>query len=93
MQDAFQPIPGLINCAGVTGRWGLLSYAQNDRSKVYMIYSGRFLLFYLGWSNGSSESEKVQRVWQNLVMQVSTFCVVYQHTYVLEIAVTDIPMY
>ena len=23
-QDAFQPIPGFINCAGVTGRWGLL---------------------------------------------------------------------
>ena len=29
VQDAFQPIPGLINCTGVTGRWGLLSHAQN----------------------------------------------------------------
>ena len=29
VQDAFQPIPGLISCAGVTGRWGLLSHAQN----------------------------------------------------------------
>ena len=27
--NAFRPIPGLINCAGVTGRWKLLSYAQN----------------------------------------------------------------
>ena len=24
VQDAFRPIPGLISCAGVTGRWGLL---------------------------------------------------------------------
>ena len=23
-QDTFRPIPGLINCAGVTGGWGLL---------------------------------------------------------------------
>ena len=28
-KDAFRPIPGLISCAGVTGRWGLLSHAQN----------------------------------------------------------------
>ena len=28
-QGAFQPIPDLISCAGVTGRWGLLSHAQN----------------------------------------------------------------
>ena len=28
-QDAFRPIPGLISCAGVTRRWGLLSHAQN----------------------------------------------------------------
>ena len=28
-QDAFRPIPGLIRCAGVTGRWGLLCHAQN----------------------------------------------------------------
>ena len=27
-QDVFQPIPGLISCAGVTGRWGVLSHAQ-----------------------------------------------------------------
>ena len=27
--DAFQPIPGLISCTEVTGRWGLLSPAQN----------------------------------------------------------------
>ena len=26
-QDGFWPIPGLISCAGVTGRWGLLSGA------------------------------------------------------------------
>ena len=26
---AKSPIPGLISCAGVTGRWGLLSHAQN----------------------------------------------------------------
>ena len=25
----FWPIPGLISCFGVTGRWGLLSHAQN----------------------------------------------------------------
>ena len=29
VQDVVRPIPGLINCAGVTGRWGLLSRAQN----------------------------------------------------------------
>ena len=28
-QDAIWPIPGLISCTGVTGRWGLLSCAQN----------------------------------------------------------------
>ena len=28
-QDAFQAIPGLISCAGVTRRWGVLSHAQN----------------------------------------------------------------
>ena len=28
-QDAFRPIPGLISCAGVTGRWELLYHAQN----------------------------------------------------------------
>ena len=28
-QDAFRPTPGLISCTGVTGRWGLLSHAQN----------------------------------------------------------------
>ena len=28
MQDAFQPTPGLISYAGVTGRWGLLSRAR-----------------------------------------------------------------
>ena len=25
----FKPIVGLISCTGVTGKWGLLSYAQN----------------------------------------------------------------
>ena len=30
VQDTLQPIPGLISCAGVTGRWGLLSHAQNE---------------------------------------------------------------
>ena len=25
----FRPLPGLISGAGVTGRWGLLSHAQN----------------------------------------------------------------
>ena len=29
VQDVFQPIPGVISCAGVTGRWGLLSHTQN----------------------------------------------------------------
>ena len=28
-EDHTQPIPGLISCAGVSGRWGLLSHAQN----------------------------------------------------------------
>ena len=28
-QDAFRLIPGLISCTRVTGRWGLLSHAQN----------------------------------------------------------------
>ena len=29
VQNTFQSIPGLISCAGVTGRWGLLAHAQN----------------------------------------------------------------
>ena len=29
VQDTFRPIPGIISCAGVTGRWGLLTHAQN----------------------------------------------------------------
>ena len=29
VKDAFQPIPVLISCTEVTGRWGLLSHAQN----------------------------------------------------------------
>ena len=29
VQDTFQPILGLISCAGMTGRWGLLPHAQN----------------------------------------------------------------
>ena len=29
VQNAFRPIPGLISCAGVIGRWWLLSCAQN----------------------------------------------------------------
>ena len=29
VQNIFQPIPGLINCTGVTGRWGLLPHVQN----------------------------------------------------------------
>ena len=28
-QDAFQPMPGLISCAGVTRKWGLPYHAQN----------------------------------------------------------------
>ena len=28
-QDTFRPIPGLISCTGLTGKWGLVSYAQN----------------------------------------------------------------
>ena len=32
-QDKFQPNPGLISCAGVTGRWGLLSNAM-----VYVVH-------------------------------------------------------
>ena len=31
MQGVFRPIPGLISCAGVARRWGLLSYVQNDQ--------------------------------------------------------------
>ena len=27
MEDTFQPIPGLISCAGVTRRWGLPYHA------------------------------------------------------------------
>ena len=33
--DVFQQIPGLISCAGVTGRWGLLSHAQNTVRCLY----------------------------------------------------------
>ena len=29
-QDTFRPIPDLISCSGVTGRWGLLSLAQSE---------------------------------------------------------------
>ena len=28
MQDVFRPIPGLLSCARVTGRWGLLYHAR-----------------------------------------------------------------
>ena len=28
VQDTVQPIPGLIGCAGVTGKWGLPSRTQ-----------------------------------------------------------------
>ena len=29
VQNAFQSIPSLISCAGVTGRWELISHSQN----------------------------------------------------------------
>ena len=29
VQNAFQSIPNLISCAGVTGRWELISHSQN----------------------------------------------------------------
>ena len=35
VQDMFQPIPGLISCAGVTGRWGLLSHAKCHQAYQY----------------------------------------------------------
>ena len=34
VQDTIQPISGLISCPGVTGRWGLLSHAQNTYTFV-----------------------------------------------------------
>ena len=34
VQDVFQPILGLISCARMTGRWGVLSHAQNTRIRV-----------------------------------------------------------
>ena len=37
VQDAFWPIPGLISYGGVTGRWGVLSHAQNGMSEVVPI--------------------------------------------------------
>ena len=53
MQDTFQPISCLISCAGETGRWGLLSHAQNtcqvadlihiyDIAKLTLIYATIF---------------------------------------------------
>ena len=39
VQDAFRPIPGLISCAGVTGRWGLLSHAQKCNQMAGLIKS------------------------------------------------------
>ena len=31
-QDMFLPVPELINCAKVTGRWGLLPHMQERKS-------------------------------------------------------------
>ena len=37
-KDAFEPIPRLISCTGVTRSWGLLSCAQNAvRWLAYML--------------------------------------------------------
>ena len=37
-QEALEPIPGLIGCTGVTGRWRLLSRTQNAvRRLVYIL--------------------------------------------------------
>ena len=33
-QDVFQPIPGLISCTGVTGRWGLPYVSRTEYSQV-----------------------------------------------------------
>ena len=32
----FQPIPGLISCGGVTGRWGLLSHVQMQSGLIHI---------------------------------------------------------
>ena len=39
VQDTFQPIPGLISCAGVTGSWGLLSHAQTAVKVAGLIHT------------------------------------------------------
>ena len=47
--DVFRPLPGLISYAGVTGRWGLLSHAQNDvgRSRGMHLSIGSLLSLFL----------------------------------------------
>ena len=45
-QDMFQPIPGLISCAGVTGKWGQLSNVVRAwRSLIHMVGSNSQHLF------------------------------------------------
>ena len=36
-QNTFRSIPGLISCAGVARRWGLLSHAQNAVRRLALI--------------------------------------------------------
>ena len=38
VQDAFQPIPGLVRYAGVTKRWGLLYHAKRH-GYIHMVGS------------------------------------------------------
>ena len=37
VQDVFRPIPRLVSCIGVTGKWRLLSHAQNAVWLAYKI--------------------------------------------------------
>ena len=41
-QDTFRPIPGLISCTEVTGRWGLLYHALNAVRWLALLYACNF---------------------------------------------------
>ena len=60
-QDTFWPIPGLISCTEVTGRWGLLYHAQNvvrwlalskvDRSSLFVSFcASLFIMTHQYWT-------------------------------------------
>ena len=75
--NAFQPIPGLINCSGVTGRWKLLSYAQNVvRWLALFLKVGRSCLKVLSlfWKHGRKSNLASIRLDSQNFQEPNFFC-------------------